>query len=44
MDYIKANRKGQRLATLDNGFKAIHKVHKSKKHYTRKLKHKKRGY
>jgi hypothetical protein len=43
MDYIKANRKGSRAAALENstGFTSIHKVHKSKKQYTRKIKHKK---
>jgi len=37
-DYIKANRKGSRDAELENGsgFKAITKVHKSKKTYNRK--------
>lgn len=42
MDYIKANRKGSREAELEdsNGFKSKHKIHKSKKSYTRKIKHK----
>jgi len=41
-DYIKANRKGSREAELEveNGWKASHKVHSSKKTYTRKTKHK----
>lgn len=42
-DYIKANRKGSREAELENeqGWKAVHKVHKSDKNYSRKIKHKK---
>jgi hypothetical protein len=42
IDYIKANRKGSREAQLEseNGWVAIRKVHKSKKTYTRKTKHK----
>jgi hypothetical protein len=42
MDYIKANRKGSRDAELSTeaGWKAKHKVHTSKKNYTRKPKHK----
>jgi len=42
IDYIKANRKGSRDAELDSeaGFVSKHKVHKSKKSYSRKLKHK----
>ena len=42
-DYIKANRKGSREAELEteHGWKAKHKVHKSYKTYTRKIKHKK---
>ena len=45
MDYIKANRKGSRDAELDfeHGWKAVHKIHKDKKHYTRKIKHKNRN-
>lgn len=41
-DYIKANRRGSREAQLEseNGWVAVRKVHKSKKNYTRKLKHK----
>lgn len=41
-DYIKANRKGSRAAELEDstGFKSTHKVHKSKKTYSRKKKHK----
>lgn len=41
--YLKANRKGSREAELENssGWKAVHKIHPSKKNYTRKLKHKK---
>ena len=41
-DYIKANRKGSRDAELEseNGWVGTHKVHKSKKNYTRKIKHK----
>lgn len=41
-DYIKASRRGSREAELENqsGWTAKHKVHKSKKNYTRKTKHK----
>ena len=41
-DYIKANRRGSREAELEfaNGFRAVHKTHKSKKTYARKGKHK----
>jgi len=41
-DYIKANRKGSRDAELESeqGWKAKHKVHKSVKNYSRKIKHK----
>lgn len=41
-DYIKASRRGSREAELENqtGWTAKHKVHKSKKNYTRKSKHK----
>lgn len=41
-DYIKANRKGSRDAEIENstGFNSVHKVHKNKKAYSRKLKHK----
>ena len=40
-DYIKANRKGSREAELENstGFVSVRKVHKSKKNYSRKIKH-----
>lgn len=40
-DYIKANRKGSRDAELsfEHGWKAKHKVHRSKKNYNRKEKH-----
>ena len=42
IDYIKSNRKGSREAELEfsTGFSSVHKVHKSKKNYTRKIKHK----
>ena len=42
IDYVKANRKGSREAELEItcGFNGTHKVHKSKKTYTRKPKHK----
>ncbi len=42
LDYVKANRKGNRDAELKmcTGFISKHKVHKSKKNYTRKTKHK----
>ena len=42
IDYIKANRRGSREAELENssGFVAVHKIHVSKKTYTRKKKHK----
>ena len=41
LNYIKANRKGSRNAELDNekGWVQKHKIHKSKKRYSRKLKH-----
>jgi len=42
-DYVKANRKGSREAELElnnNGWTTKHKVHRSKKQYTRKSKHK----
>ena len=41
-DTIKANRKGSREAEIElsTGFVAKHKVHKSKKTYNRKKKHK----
>jgi len=42
MDYIKANRKGSRVAELsvENGWVSTHKVHRSDKSYNRKPKHK----
>jgi len=41
-DYIKANRKGSRDAELENenGWTPKHKIHKSKKEYSRKGKSK----
>lgn len=41
-DYIKACRKGSRDAELEDstGFKTSHKIHKSVKNYSRKIKHK----
>lgn len=41
-DYIKANRKGSRDAELEDstGFNSDHKIHKSAKNYSRKIKHK----
>jgi len=41
-DYIKANRRGSREAELENqtGWVGKHKIHKSDKIYTRKVKHK----
>lgn len=41
LDYIKANRKGSREAELEDeeGWTQKHKVHKSKKNYSRKIKH-----
>lgn len=41
-DILKANRRGSREAELENktGFVSNHKVHKSPKNYTRKIKHK----
>jgi len=44
-DYIKANRKGNRDAELENeeGWVAKHKIHRSTKNYSRKIKHKKRN-
>jgi len=40
MDYIKASRRGSREAELEcsTGWKAVRKVHKSKRTYTRKNK------
>jgi len=45
IDYIKANRKGSRDAELEDatGFTSMHKVHRNKKAYNRKDKHKKRN-
>lgn len=45
IDYIKANRRGSRDAELENatGFTSTHKVHRNKKAYSRKDKHKKRN-
>jgi hypothetical protein len=42
-EYIKANRKGSRLAEIENsaGWKSIHRIHPSKKTYRRKAKHQK---
>lgn len=42
MDYIKANRKGSREAELsfEYGWKSVHSIHRSKKSYNRKPKHK----
>lgn len=42
LDYVKANRRGAREAQLENqtGWVGSHKVHNSKKNYTRKNKHK----
>jgi hypothetical protein len=42
LDYVRASRKGSREAELENenGFKAVLKVHKSMKTYSRKLKYK----
>ena len=44
-DYIKANRKGSRDAELENqtGWHGSHKIHKSVKNYSRKIKHKNRN-
>ena len=41
-DYIKANRRGSRDVQLEDeaGWVAVKKVHRSKKNYTRKPKHK----
>lgn len=46
IDVIKASRKGSREAELDivNGFVSRHKIHKSKKTYNRKEKHKTKNY
>lgn len=43
LDYIKSNRKASREIELEimGGWISRHKVHKSKKSYNRKLKHKK---
>ena len=42
---LKFNCKARREEELENsnGWTSTHKIHKSKKHYTRKLKHKKNG-
>ena len=42
-NYVKANRKGSRDAELENnsGWSSVHKIHKSNKNYSRKIKHKK---
>jgi len=42
LDYIKANRKGSRDAELEDGsgWVSKHKIHSSKKSYSRKIKHK----
>jgi hypothetical protein len=42
LDYIKAARKGSREAEYsdETGFTSKHKVHKSKKAYSRKIKYK----
>ena len=42
-DYLKANRRGSRLGEQENqtGWTSKHKVHRSKKTYTRKVKYKK---
>ena len=41
-DYVKAARRGSREAELETsrGWRAVRKVHKNKKAYTRKAKHK----
>lgn len=41
-NYLKACRKGSRDAELEDscGWVSVRKVHKSKKNYTRKIKHK----
>lgn len=41
-DVLKANRRGSREAELEGstGFKQVTKIHKNKKAYTRKRKHK----
>ena len=41
-DYIKANKKADREISIEDstGFVSTHKIHKSKKSYTRKKKHK----
>lgn len=39
--YVKASSHGEWLANDDNSFKSVKKVHKSKKTYSRKTKHKK---
>lgn len=46
MEYIKANRKGSREAEIENetGFKSVHKVHRTPKNYSRKIKHKQKYY
>lgn len=45
MDYIKGNRIGSREAEIENssGWRAVRKVHRSKRSYNRKDKHKKSG-
>jgi len=41
LEYVKASSHGEWLANDDNRFKSKHKIHKSKKYYSRKSKHKK---
>ena len=41
-DYVKACGVGKYETNKDNGFKAVHKAHKSYKDYSRKPKHKQR--
>jgi len=43
-DYVNANKHGEWLAEFHNGFKSIHKIHKSKKKYNRKNKHKNKNF
>ena len=42
--YVKASSHGEWMANNDNGFESNHKIHKSKKNYSRKIKHKKNEF
>jgi len=42
IEVVKATTHGEWLKTHQNGFKNVNKIFKSKKHYNRKIKHKKK--